>query len=102
MRGDRSVGNQRLMNSDAMAPCKPFLKWPGGKRWLCPALLRIISGVEYHRYFEPFLGGGALFFALRPARAILSDVNPELINVYQQVKRMPHRSEERRVGKECR
>jgi DNA adenine methylase len=79
------------MNSDAMAPCKPFLKWPGGKRWLCPALLRIISGVEYHRYFEPFLGGGALFFALRPARAILSDVNPELINVYQQVKRMPHR-----------
>src|ERR1700730_16007192 len=71
--------------------CKPFLKWPGGKRWLCPTLLEIVARTTFDRYFEPFLGGGALFFALRPARAILSDVNPDLINVYKQVRRIPQK-----------
>lgn len=70
-------------------PCSPFLKWPGGKRWLCPSLLQIICTIPFQRYFEPFLGGGALFFALRPHRAILSDLNPDLINAYQQVRRIP-------------
>lgn len=70
-------------------PCKPFLKWPGGKRWLCPTLLDVTSRLKFRRYFEPFLGGGSLFFALRPERAVLSDINPELVNVYRQVKRIP-------------
>lgn len=66
----------------------PFLKWPGGKRWLFNN-----SFVErlppFERYIEPFLGGGAGFFTLQPRRAILSDINPELINVYRQIRDAP-------------
>ena len=40
---------------------------------------------SYNRYIEPFIGGGAMFFALNPDHAIISDSNPELINVYRQV-----------------
>jgi DNA adenine methylase len=68
---------------------QPFLKWPGGKRWLIPAIIRLIDGYDYRTYREPFLGGGALFFALQPKQSILSDVNSELINVYRQVKYYP-------------
>jgi DNA adenine methylase len=63
----------------------PFLKWPGGKRWLA----RQIDGLmpsTYERYLEPFLGGGAVFFHLSPRRAVLSDSNKELINVYRCLK----------------
>jgi DNA adenine methylase len=68
------------------AAADPFLKWPGGKRWLVPHLLELIDGCKFKRYFEPFAGGAALFFALRPSAAILSDVNVDLINTYRQVK----------------
>ena len=64
----------------------PFLKWPGGKRWLAPNLTKLIQEYPYRTYFEPFLGGAALFFALRPPRSILSDINTDLINTYRQVK----------------
>jgi DNA adenine methylase len=67
----------------------PFLKWPGGKRWLVPFLRELLANERYDRYVEPFLGGGAVFFGLRPERAILSDVNSEIINVYRQVRRRP-------------
>ena len=61
---------------------KPILKWAGGKSQLLPELLpRIPSGFD--RYVEPFFGGGALFFAVQPDRALISDGNPELINLYQ-------------------
>jgi DNA adenine methylase len=72
------------------ARAKPFLKWPGGKRWLTRHLLGLLNGSSYRRYFEPFLGGGALFFALQPEKAALSDVNSDLINVYVQVRNRPH------------
>jgi DNA adenine methylase len=62
------------------------LKWPGGKRWLVPELVKIIEGHDYGTYREPFLGGGALFFALRPKQSVLSDINSDLINTYRQVK----------------
>jgi len=65
---------------------EPFLKWPGGKRWLVPLLLKIAETQRFSAYREPFLGGGALFFALRPEAAILSDINGELINTYRQVR----------------
>ncbi len=65
---------------------QPFLKWPGGKRWLVSTLIQMIGTQEYKTYREPFLGGGALFFALRPKQSVLSDVNSDLINTYRQVK----------------
>ena len=70
-------------------PVLPFLKWPGGKRWLVPTLLTTICRFSFKRYYEPFLGGGALFFALRPLCSVLSDVNRDLINTYLQVKHHP-------------
>lgn len=70
----------------ARTPVQPFLKWPGGKRWLVPRLLELTADIEFERYFEPFAGGAALFFALRPHCAVLSDINGDLINTYRQVK----------------
>lgn len=61
---------------------RPFLKWAGGKQWLAPIAAALIEPGSTRRYFEPFLGGGALFFAAQPARAVLSDVNAELICTY--------------------
>ena len=68
---------------------KPFLKWAGGKTALLPQLLEA-APEQIGTYYEPFLGGGALFFALqeegRFQRAVLSDSNKELINAYIQVR----------------
>jgi DNA adenine methylase len=62
----------------------PFLKWPGGKRWLVRSR-RDLFPEKFERYIEPFLGGGSVFFALNPGRAILSDINAELIGCYKVV-----------------
>lgn len=62
---------------------RPFLKWAGGKRQLIPELKKYIpDDFKRHTYFEPFLGGGALFFALQPKRAVVNDSNTELFNCY--------------------
>jgi DNA adenine methylase len=61
---------------------EPFLKWPGGKRWLVHQYASLFPS-QYRRYLEPFLGGGAVFFHLTPQRAVLSDANSELVNAYQ-------------------
>ncbi len=64
---------------------RPFLKWVGGKRQLLPALAPHVP-VRFGRYHEPFLGGGALFFHLRPGRAVLSDTNTRLIRTWRGVR----------------
>jgi DNA adenine methylase len=64
---------------------RPFIKWAGGKRQLLPCLLEHAPR-DTPTYFEPFIGGGALFFALRPRRAVLADVNERLIRTYRGVK----------------
>ena len=61
---------------------KPILKWAGGKTQLLEQLLPKIPN-EYNKYIEPFFGGGALFFALKPNNSIIADSNPELINLYR-------------------
>lgn len=66
-------------------PVKPFLKWAGGKTQLIDEIAKFIPQ-EFNTYIEPFLGGGALFFHLRPPKAILADLNPELINCYKVVR----------------
>ena len=63
----------------------PIVKWVGGKRQLMPELLKNLPK-SFERYFEPFVGGGALFFNLQPDNAYISDMNEELINLYQVVK----------------
>ena len=68
---------------------EPLLKWAGGKRWLAPSLGEMISRARFTRYFEPFCGGAALFFQLAPTRAVLSDINGDLINCYRQIKTDP-------------
>ena len=65
---------------------QPFVKWAGGKTQLLGELERYFpKPTQYQRYFEPFLGGGAVFFHLKPSKAILSDANFELINAYHMV-----------------
>ncbi len=67
-------------------PCRPFVKWAGGKRQLLPHLLQRAPSDPAH-YFEPFVGGGALFFAMRPKKAVLADVNRRLIRAYKGVRK---------------
>ena len=67
---------------------QPFTKWTGGKRQLLP-VIRELMPKKYNRYFEPFVGGGALFFDLAPKNAVINDFNTELINCYQQIKDNP-------------
>lgn len=62
----------------------PFLKWAGGKRWLVRDLDNLV-GEFSGRYIEPFAGSAAVFFALSPGRAILSDANEELIETYRAI-----------------
>src|SRR5215469_6596554 len=73
-----------MLNPEWAARPKPFLKWAGGKRQLLDELLKHVP-VGFGRYFEPFLGGGALFFELQPERAVLSDANFFLAIAYQAV-----------------
>ncbi len=63
-------------------PTTPIVKWAGGKSRLL-AELQKRSPKNYRRYFEPFVGGGALFFRTAPQAAILGDQNPDLINLYR-------------------
>ncbi len=64
---------------------KPFLKWAGGKSQLLPEIQKRLPS-KYERYFEPFVGGGAVFFSLQPQKAILVDINSELINTYRTIR----------------
>lgn len=76
----RSASSQALNSSYRNPP--PFLKWAGGKRWLTPGLAGLIERPT-GRYIEPFAGSAAVFFALAPDRAVLSDTNEELIGAYR-------------------
>ncbi|MCL4137649.1 UNVERIFIED_CONTAM: hypothetical protein GTU68_003140 [Idotea baltica] len=68
--------------------CRPFLKWAGGKAKLLQSLTPLLPK-QYNNYFEPFIGGGALFFYLQPKRAYISDLNSELVNCYLCIRNNP-------------
>src|SRR5688500_4839812 len=71
-------------------PLKPFLNWVGGKRLLVSRLKQLLPPDILERtYREPFLGAASLFFALRPARAVLSDLNEHLMTCYEAVRDSP-------------
>ena len=63
---------------------KPFVKWAGGKGQLVDKLLAKAPKV-FNRYYEPFVGGGALLLALAPHKATINDTNEQLINVFNQL-----------------
>ncbi|MCH4161061.1 MAG: Dam family site-specific DNA-(adenine-N6)-methyltransferase [Bifidobacterium sp.] len=73
-------------------PFPPFLRWAGGKRWLVHDILEMIGDVPIRTYYEPFLGGGSVFFGIQPeGKAVLSDLNTDLITVYRQIRDNPNR-----------
>ena len=69
---------------------KPFIKWAGGKRQILKRINEFINDSEYegssYTYIEPFLGGGAVFFDKCPPKAIINDLNSDLINAYRVIK----------------
>jgi len=62
----------------------PFLKWAGGKRYLLSEIHTLIP--KFTTYHEPFLGGGAVLFSLQPKKAVINDINSDVINVYKVIK----------------
>ena len=69
-----------------MSQIKPLLKWAGGKRQLLPHIHAALPADAPRRFYEPFIGGGAVLFSLEPARARVNDLNGELINLYEVVR----------------
>ncbi|MDR2020063.1 MAG: DNA adenine methylase [Treponema sp.] len=66
---------------------KPFLKWAGGKRQLLSEIKKYLPrNINDYTYFEPFVGAGAVFFALQPKKAVVNDFNSQLILTYNVIK----------------
>jgi len=84
-----------IASSTSLSQPKPFLKWVGGKRALAPEIIARMPE-KFNNYFEPFVGGGALFFELKKRgmlegkKSYLFDANKELINTYNTVKNNPY------------
>lgn len=69
---------------------RPVVKWAGGKGAILPDLVaRMPADLSGARYFEPFVGGGALFFKALPIQSVISDTNADLVELYQEVARDP-------------
>lgn len=68
---------------------KPIVKWAGGKTQLLRYIVPLLPK-QFNRYYEPFFGGGALFFEIQPLKATINDYNFKLINVYNVVKNNPN------------
>jgi DNA adenine methylase len=83
----RNTGYRRVMPPVSVGPA-PFLKWAGGKRQLLPRILAYVPP-QVDTYYEPFLGGGAVFFAMARAgrfrRAVVGDANEELVSCYRTI-----------------
>ena len=75
---------EQVLKKEKQIQAKPIMKWAGGKTQMLGDIMPKIPQ-KYGKYIEPFIGGGALFFALSPDKAIIADSNPELINMYRQV-----------------
>lgn len=66
-------------------PITPFLRWAGSKRQLLGELAPYWNG-KYKRYVEPFVGSACLFFKLQPKKALLGDINSDLVSTYEQIR----------------
>src|SRR5512144_2250196 len=84
-----SLHKAKLVHNGACAgssPLRPFLKWPGGKRWFVAQHAEVFPA-RFKVYIEPFLGSGCVFFHLKPENALLGDTNAELISAYRGVRK---------------
>ena len=73
------------MKKNKIILAAPVLKWVGGKRQLMSEIEKVLPKT-YTTYYEPFIGGGAVLFELQPKKAVINDVNGELINLYNVIK----------------
>lgn len=73
------------MRKNKIQLAAPVLKWVGGKRQLMSEIQKVLPKT-YTTYYEPFIGGGAVLFELQPNKAVINDVNGELINLYNVIK----------------
>lgn len=64
------------------------MKWAGGKMQILECLIEQMPD-KFNNYYEPFVGGGALFLSIKPTNAIINDLNAELINIYKCIKDTP-------------
>lgn len=71
-----------VLKEENFVSIQPFVKWAGGKRQLMDKLIEFMPK-KYGRYYEPFVGGGALLLELTPPKATINDFNKELISVYR-------------------
>ena len=75
-----------------MAQIKSFIRWAGGKSWLVPFVENLINGLDFNNYYEPFMGGAAIYFAIdTPNKVILSDVNGDLVRTFCAVRDNPQK-----------
>ena len=73
-----------------MSNIEPFIRWAGGKTWFLEQFAATISNIDIRNYYEPFLGGGSVFFSLESYKhAYLTDINSDLINAYIQIRDNP-------------
>lgn len=73
------------MKTDNVKKAKPFLKWVGGKGQLLTQFQSLFPK-KYNSYFEPFIGGGAVFFSINPQKAHINDINKTLVQTYTHIK----------------
>ena len=73
------------MRKNKIVLAAPVLKWVGGKRQLMDEIRQLVPK-SYTTYYEPFIGGGAVLFDLQPDKAVVNDINGELINLYEIIK----------------
>ena len=75
---------EQYFKINELSNVKPILKWAGGKTQMLNSIIPRMPK-QYKKYVEPFIGGGALFFNITPDKSVISDSNPELINLYNQL-----------------
>lgn len=80
----------RDVKEATVAKASPFLKWAGGKRSIIEELKKRMPK-KFGSYYEPFVGGGALFFEMQPAKSFLSDANTDLIHTYKTIQQKPQK-----------
>ncbi|WP_349745764.1 DNA adenine methylase [Pseudomonas frederiksbergensis] len=93
------MANAEYKEEVTRRPLEPLIRWAGSKKKLIP-LLKANTPKTFNKYIEPFCGSACLYFSLRPTKAVLSDINQELIISYKTIKKASRKITERLLGAE--